>query len=124
MKKLILFMLVALTISCSTPQGYDNIYIDINPKDLSTIEVKHNGGDFITQENGENFLVEFETEDGVYDLTVTSYNMDWDFAFFDGTVQKPQEEFDFIKKGRTLFATGRFLDGYDTYQISLSKERE
>lgn len=124
MKKLILLMLVMLTIGCTSPQGFDNVYIDINPKDLSTIEVKRNGGNFVTEENGKNFLVEFETKDGLYDMAVTSYNMSWDFAFFDGTIQKPDESFKFIKKGNTLFANGKFLDGYPSYQISLSKYRE
>ena len=60
MKKLTLLLLLALTVSCSLEQRFEQVQVHFYPDDLQTLYVKYGNGKFGEQKNGEDFTIEHE----------------------------------------------------------------
>jgi hypothetical protein len=130
--KAVLFLglvaLLGLMFGCSDePPRWSNTYIQFYPADMEVLYVRHGRGTFEEQDNGENYLVEYAPSgDGKFWLKVVSYNHEVDHAYFDGFAGKWDEEMDWKYKegGKVLVVTGKLLEGYDFYEISLSRDKQ
>ncbi len=118
---------VALVNPDSYGDKWDNTYLWFKPGDLNTIYISDNG-DPTTAEpipNDSEFLIEFNKKNRVYNLKVTSYYKDIDFAWFEGYDADDSEEIPWIQNGNTIELQSEKLlepSAIGMYRISISDD--
>ncbi|MGA8855441.1 MAG: hypothetical protein WB492_14820 [Christiangramia sp.] len=94
---------------------------------MNTIYISDNG-DPTTAEpipNDSEFLIEFNKKNRVYNLKVTSYYKDIDFAWFEGYDADDSEEIPWIQNGNTIELQSEKLlepSAIGMYRISISDD--
>ena len=109
---------------------WDNTYLWFKPGEMNTIYISETADPASAEPipNDSEFLIEWNKKDKVYDLKVTSYYQDIDFAWFTGyDADSSSEEIPWVKNGNTIeLQSDKLLaptDG-DMYQISISDDLE
>lgn len=139
--KLKLFF-VALMVACFTscnpvalvnPDTYgekwENTYLWFKPGDMGTIYISDNGDPETAEPipNDSEFLIEWNKKGEVYELKITSYYQDIDFAWFTGyDAENASEEIPWIQNGNTIeLQSSRLLPAENgAYQVSISDDLE
>ena len=119
---------VALVNPDSYGDKWDNTYLWFKPGEMNTIYIS-DSGDPDTAEpipNDSEFFIQWDKKDKVYNLKVTSYYQEIDFAWFTGyDAENSSEEIPWIQNGNTIeLQSSKLLaptDG-DMYQISISDD--
>ncbi|TQI69474.1 hypothetical protein JM79_0354 [Gramella sp. Hel_I_59] len=106
---------------------WENTYVWFSPSDLSTIYVSGNGDPetALPVPNDSDYLIEWSKKGEVYELKITSYYQDIDFAWFDGyDAENNSEEIPWIQEGNTLELVSEKLLPSENgrYRISLSDD--
>lgn len=106
---------------------WENTYVWFSPSDLSTIYVSGNGDPetALPVPNDSDYLIEWSKKGEVYELKITSYYQDIDFAWFDGyDAESNSEEIPWIQEGNTLELVSEKLLPSENgrYRISLSDD--
>jgi len=119
---------IALVNPDSYGEKWDNTYLWFKPGEMNTIYISDNGDPTTAKSipNDSEFLIEWNKKDKVYNLKVTSYYKDIDFAWFTGyDADNPSEEIPWIQNGNTIELQSEKLlaptDG-EMYQISISDD--
>lgn len=109
---------------------WDNTYLWFKPGEMKTIYISDTADPDSAEPipNDSEFLIEWSKKDKVYDLKVTSYYQDIDFAWFTGyDAENSSEEIPWKHDGNTIELQSNKLlaptDG-DMYQISISDDLE
>lgn len=125
---LLIGLLLFLFASCE-PFGYrfDNTYIHVFPEDPQTLYVKHGGGEYRPELNGENYQVEMLTDSNTFRLSVTSLHHSFHFVEFNGYDRKGDEQkelpFEWKAENRSLTLSGPLKENpYSFYELSLSED--
>ncbi|WP_405200221.1 hypothetical protein [Christiangramia sp. LLG6405-1] len=106
---------------------WENTYVWFSPSDLSTIYVSGNGDPetALPVPNDSDYLIEWSKKGEIYELKITSYYQDIDFAWFDGyDAENNSEEIPWIQEGNTLELISEKLLPSENgkYRISLSDD--
>ncbi|MDR5591471.1 hypothetical protein [Christiangramia sp. SM2212] len=108
---------------------WDNTYLWFKPDDMETIYIS-DSGDPETAEpipNDSDYLIEWDKKGEVYNLRITSYYQDIDFAWFTGyDAQSSSEEIPWVHDGNSIqLQSAKLLPLEDgAYQISISDDLE
>lgn len=120
---------VALVNPDSYGDKWDNTYLWFKPGEMNTIYIS-DSGDPNTAEpipNDSEFLIEWSKKDKVYNLKVTSYYQDIDFAWFTGyDADNASEEIPWVHDGNSIeLQSAKLLEPSqpgEMYQISISED--
>ncbi len=119
---------VALVNPASYGDKWDNTYLWFKPGEMTTIYISDNGDPNTAEPipNDSEFLIEWDKKNEVYNLKVTSYYQDIDFAWFTGyDAENASEEIPWVQNGNTIeLQSSKLLDPTDgeMYQISISED--
>ena len=129
---LFLFLTSCNPIALVNPDSYgdkwDNTYLWFKPGEMNTIYISDSGDPTTAQPipNDSEFLIEWNKKDKVYNLKVTSYYQEIDFAWFTGyDAENASEEIPWVQNGNTIeLQSGKLLDPSEggMYQISISDD--
>ena len=108
---------------------WENTYLWFKPGEMTTIYISDTA-DPATAEpipNDSDFLIEWDKKEKVYNLKVTSYYTDIDFAWFTGyDADSSSEEIPWVHNGNTIeLQSGKLLDPSQNsgmYRISISDD--
>ena len=119
---------VALVNPDSYGDKWDNTYLWFKPGDMQTIYISDTADPETARSipNDSEFLIEWDKKDEVYELKVTSYYQEIDYAWFTGyDADSKSEEIPWIHDGNTIELQSEKLlaptDG-EMYQISISDD--
>lgn len=118
---------IALVNPDSYGDKWDNTYLWFKPGEMNTIYISESG-DPATAEpipNDTEFLIEWDKKGEVYNLKITSYYKDIDFAWFTGyDAENPSEEIPWIWEGNSIELQSSKLLPSDEgmYQVSISDD--
>lgn len=120
---------VALVNPDSYGKKWDNTYLWFKPGELNTIYISDTA-DPATAEpipNNSDFLIEWSENKSNYNLKVTSYYTDIDFAWFTGyDAENPSEEIPWVKNGNSIeLKSEKLLEPTEAggmYQVSISDD--
>ncbi len=107
---------------------WDNTYLWFKPGEMTTIYISDTADPDSAEPipNDSEYLIEWSKKDKVYDLKVTSYSQDIDYAWFTGyDAESSSEEIPWVKNGNTIeLRSEKLLDPTDgdMYQISISDD--
>lgn len=123
----LLIILTFLLLGCSSePPRWKNATVHVFPEFPEKIYVKYGSGDFHEEENGENFNIDLtvnETND--FQLLVESFWNKIHNIHFDGEQKKGSEEHDLTRLSENkVMLTGKFIPGYDFYEIFISEDKQ
>lgn len=108
---------------------WDNTYLWFKPGDMNTIYISDNGNPETAEPipNDSEYLIEWDKKGGVYELKITSYYQDIDFAWFTGyDAENESEEIPWIQNGNTFqLQSAKLLPAENgAYQVSISDDLE
>lgn len=120
---------IALVNPDSYGDKWENTYLWFKPGEMNTIYISESGDPTTAKPipNDSDFLIEWNEKGEVYNLKVTAYYNDIDFAWFTGyDADNTSEEIPWIHNGNTIeLESGKLLDpteGDGMYQISISDD--
>ena len=120
---------VALVNPDSYGDKWDNTYLWFKPGEMNTIYISDSGDPSTAKPipNDSEFLIEWDKKKKVYNLKVTSYYKDIDFAWFTGyDAENASEEIPWIHEGNTIeLQSAKLLEPTEEggmYQISISDD--
>lgn len=110
-------------------QNWDNTYLWFKPGDMNTIYISDNGNPETAEPipNDSEYLIEWDKKGEVYELKITSYYQDIDFAWFTGyDAENASEEIPWIQEGNTIrLQSAKLLPTENgAYQVSISDDLE
>lgn len=120
---------IALVNPDSYGDKWENTYLWFKPGEMNTIYISDSGDPSTAKPipNDSEFLIEWDKKQKVYNLKVTSYYTDIDFAWFTGyDADNASEEIPWVQNGNTIeLQSAKLLapTGEDgMYQISISDD--
>lgn len=118
---------VALVNPDSYGDKWENTYLWFEPGDMSTIYISDNGDPSTAEAipNDTEFLIQWSEKGEVYELNITSYYQDIDFAWFDGyDADNSSEEIPWIHDENSIrLRSSKLLPSENgKYRISISED--
>ena len=136
-KSFIIFTLGFLFFGCNpialiNPKSYgdkwDNTYLWFEPKDMDMIYISDTADRNTAKlvPNDSEFLIEWDKKEKVYNLKITSYYKEIDYAWFTGyDAENNSEEIPWVQEGNTIELQStklRVLPEGVMYQVSISDD--